>query len=115
MTGGWPDVYGRLAWDGQSPTLTAGFDSFTRGRYAHPEQHRSLTLREGARLQGFPDDFRFLGTRHDVRYQIGNAVPPPLASAAGEAIKRSLGKQFYAGQRNALLPEGFDRQMSLAI
>uniref|UniRef100_A0A9E8CMC0 DNA (cytosine-5-)-methyltransferase n=1 Tax=Bosea sp. NBC_00436 TaxID=2969620 RepID=A0A9E8CMC0_9HYPH len=88
--GGWPDVYGRLEWDGQAPTITAGFDSFTRGRYGHPEQHRSLTLREGARLQGFPDRFRFYGTRYDVRLQIGNAVPPPLAKAVGEAIRRVL-------------------------
>ena len=84
--GGWPDVYGRLEWDKQCPTITAGFDSFTRGRYGHPEQHRSLTLREGARLQGFPDHFRFYGTRHDIRLQIGNAVPPPLAKATGRAV-----------------------------
>lgn len=90
--GGWPDVYGRLHWDGQAPTITAGFDSFTRGRYGHPEQHRSLTLREGARLQGFPDDFRFYGTRYDVRLQIGNAVPPPLAKAIGEAVARVVHK-----------------------
>jgi DNA (cytosine-5)-methyltransferase 1 len=88
--GGWPDVYGRLEWGGQCPTLTAGFDSFTRGRYGHPEQNRALTLREGARLQGFPDRFRFHGTRHDVRYQIGNAVPPPVAKAAGKAVMRIL-------------------------
>lgn len=115
MTGGWPDVYGRLAWDGQCPTITAGFDSFSRGRYAHPKQNRSLTLREGARLQGFPDTFHFLGTRHDVRYQIGNAVPPPLAQAVGEAIKRSFAKQYYGAQRHVVLPEGHERQMSLAI
>lgn len=88
--GGWPDVYGRLEWNGQAPTITAGFDSFTRGRYGHPEQHRSLTLREGARLQGFPDSFRFYGNRGDVRLQIGNAVPPPLAKAIGEAVVRVL-------------------------
>lgn len=88
--GGWPDVYGRLEWESQCPTITAGFDSFTRGRYGHPEQHRSLTLREGALLQGFPRKFRFFGTRYDVRLQIGNAVPPPLAKAAGLAIKRIL-------------------------
>lgn len=91
--GGWPDVYGRLEWDGQCPTLTAGFDSFTRGRYGHPEQNRSLTLREGALLQGFPEQFRFYGTRHDVRLQIGNAVAPPVAKAAGEAIIRVLCRQ----------------------
>lgn len=92
-SGGWPDVYGRLEWDAQCPTLTAGFDSFTRGRYGHPEEHRSLTLREGALLQGFPENFRFCGTRGDVRLQIGNAVPPPVACAAGEAISRVLNRQ----------------------
>ena len=91
--GGWPDVYGRLEWGGQCPTLTAGFDSFSRGRYGHPEQNRSLTLREGALLQGFPEQFRFYGTRYDVRLQIGNAVAPPVAKAAGDAIARVLQRQ----------------------
>ena len=89
-SGGWPDVYGRLEQAGQAPTLTAGFDSFTRGRYGHPTQDRPLTPREASRLQGFPDDFRFFGTKWDVRSQIGNAVPPPLAEAIGRAIRRSL-------------------------
>lgn len=89
-SGGWPDVYGRLEWDKQCPTITAGFDSFTRGRYGHPEQHRAITLREGALLQGFPKNFRFYGTRQDIRLQIGNAVPPPVAKAAGLAVTRLL-------------------------
>ena len=89
-SGGWPDVYGRLKIDGQAPTITGGFDSFTRGRYGHPLQNRPLTPREAARLQGFPDDFRFSGTRWDVRSQIGNAVPPPLAAAIGGSILRTL-------------------------
>jgi DNA (cytosine-5)-methyltransferase 1 len=88
--GGWPDVYGRLRWDGQCPTITGGFDSFTRGRYGHPRSDRPLTPREAARLQGFPDDFVFLGTRHDIRHQIGNAVPVPLAEAVGRAIRSAL-------------------------
>ena len=88
--GGWPDVYGRLCWDGKCPTITVGFDSFTRGRYGHPEEDRAITPREAARLQGFPDDFEFLGNRMDVRTQIGNAVPPPMAEAAGKAIVASL-------------------------
>jgi DNA (cytosine-5)-methyltransferase 1 len=88
--GGWPDVYGRLEWDGQCPTITGGFDSFTRGRYGHPRQDRPLTPREAARLQGFPDDFVFAGTRYDVRHQIGNAVPVPLAAAVGAAVARVL-------------------------
>jgi DNA (cytosine-5)-methyltransferase 1 len=89
-SGGWPDVYGRLSWNGQCPTITGGFDSFTRGRYGHPHHDRPLTPREAARLQGFPDSFVFKGTRWDIRSQIGNAVPPPLAKAIGEEILRSL-------------------------
>lgn len=84
--GGWPDVYGRLRSDGQAPTITGGFDSFTRGRYGHPFSNRALTPREAARLQGFPDDYVFVGNRHEVRHQIGNAVPPPLSEAIGKAI-----------------------------
>jgi len=89
-SGGWPDVYGRLEWSGQCPTITGGFDSFTRGRYGHPLHDRPLTAREAARIQGFPDDFVFCGTRGDIRSQIGNAVPPPLAEAVGREILRSL-------------------------
>jgi len=88
--GGWPDVYGRLEWDGQCPTITGGFDSFTRGRYGHPIQDRPLTPREAALLQGFPKDYAFKGTRADVRRQIGNAVPPPLAAAIGVEIRNAL-------------------------
>jgi DNA (cytosine-5)-methyltransferase 1 len=89
-SGGWPDVYGRLSWDGQCPTITGGFDSFTRGRYGHPLHDRPLTPREAARLQGFPDDYTFVGNRGDVRSQIGNVVPPPLADAVGREILRVL-------------------------
>ncbi len=89
-SGGWPDVYGRLKWDGQCPTITGGFDSFTRGRYGHPLKDRPLTPREAARLQGFPDYVNFKGTRQEVRYQIGNAVPPPLSEAIGRQILRVI-------------------------
>lgn len=84
------DVYGRLAWDEPSVTLTARFDSFTRGRFAHPDEHRSITIREGARIQTFPDNFRFFGNREDQARQVGNAVPPLLAQALGTAILKAL-------------------------
>lgn len=83
------DVYGRLTWDLPSVTITARFDSFTRGRFGHPTEHRSLTLREGARIQTFPDSFVFLGNREDGARLIGNAVPPDLAYALGEAIRQA--------------------------
>ncbi|MCU0797458.1 MAG: DNA cytosine methyltransferase [Akkermansiaceae bacterium] len=88
--GGWPDVFGRLEWNGLCPTITGGFDSFTRGRYGHPLQDRPLTPREAARIQGFPDVYVFEGTRGDVRSQIGNAVPPPVAFGVGSHIIRAL-------------------------
>lgn len=84
------DVYGRLEWDKPAGTITARFDSFTRGKFAHPVEHRSLTLREGARLQTFPDSFVFIGSREEVAKQIGNAVPPVLAEVLGGAVIEAL-------------------------
>ncbi len=90
--GGHLDVYGRLDWFAQARTITGGFDSFTRGEFAHPFVHRSITAREAARLQGFPDWFTFEGNRAAIRRQIGNAVPPPLARGIAEALLRSIQK-----------------------
>lgn len=84
------DTYGRMAWDEPAPTITARFDSFSRGKFGHPEQDRTITLREGARLQGFPDSFIFEGKKVSVARQIGNAVPPPLAKAVGISVKEAL-------------------------
>ena len=90
------DTYGRLAWDEPAVTLTARFDSFTRGRFGHPVEDRTITLREGARLQGFPDNFIFLGNREEGARMIGNAVPPPLACALGGAIANLLNDSLSA-------------------
>lgn len=90
--GGHLDVYGRLDWFSQARTITGGFDSFTRGEFAHPFFHRSITPREAARIQGFPDWFVFEGNRAEVRRQIGNAVPPPMAYAIGKAIADAIMK-----------------------
>lgn len=84
------DVYGRLHWDAPAGTITARFDSFTRGRFAHPVEHRSITIREGARLQTFPDNFVFEGNREDQARQVGNAVPPRLAETLGRNILEVL-------------------------
>lgn len=83
-------VYGRLHPDRPASTITARFDSFTRGRFAHPWEDRNISLREGARLQSFPDDFVFHGTQEEIAAQIGNAVPPSLARHMAEAVKKSL-------------------------
>jgi DNA (cytosine-5)-methyltransferase 1 len=98
------DVFGRLWWDRPSGTITAMFDNFTRGRFAHPSETRNITAREGARLQSFPDSFVFFGPKKDVARQIGNAVPPALAKAIAIALRdvleRGLERQ---GVRKALV------------
>jgi DNA (cytosine-5)-methyltransferase 1 len=86
------DVFGRLDWFGFARTITGGFDSSSRGEYTHPFLNRSITAREAARIQGFPDEFDFQGNRADVRRQIGNAVPPPLGFAIGKALKKVLSR-----------------------
>lgn len=87
---GYRNVYGRMAWDEVAPTITARFDSFTRGKFGHPDQPRSISLREGALLQTFPEDFQFIGSKVDIARQIGNAVPPVLAEAIGKSIIASF-------------------------
>lgn len=79
------DKYKRLDWDDLSRTITAHIakDGYW---YIHPEEHRTLTVREAARIQTFPDSFRFAGTRSDAFRQIGNAVPPALGRSVAEAI-----------------------------
>ncbi|MGC5166457.1 DNA cytosine methyltransferase [Luteimicrobium sp. DT211] len=79
------DKYKRLDWDDLSRTITAHIakDGYW---YIHPEEHRTLTVREAARIQTFPDSFRFAGTRSDAFRQIGNAVPPALGRTVAEAI-----------------------------
>lgn len=72
---GYPDVYGRMKWEDVAPTLTTGCTDVTRGRFAHPEDNRAITLREAARLQTFDDDYVFHGNSGKIARQIGNAVP----------------------------------------
>ena len=77
------DVYGRMRWDEPAPTITTRFNSLSNGRFGHPEQDRAITVREGALLQTFPRSHLFVGPMPSVCRQIGNAVPPALASAIG--------------------------------
>ena len=89
---GFRSVYGRMVWDDVAPTITARFDSFTRGKFGHPTQDRSISLREGALLQTFPIDFEFTGNKVDIARQIGNAVPPVMAECIGKSIIDSYEK-----------------------
>jgi DNA (cytosine-5)-methyltransferase 1 len=86
------NVYGRLSPDQPANTITARFDSFTRGKFAHPFEDRNITLREGARLQTFDDGFTFEGSQEDIAAQIGNAVPPRLSTVIGKALMENLKK-----------------------
>lgn len=78
------DVYGRLYWDRPSSTITTKFLSFTNGRFGHPEQDRCLSIREGARLQSFPNDYNFVTNSISIASRlIGNAVPPRYGEKLG--------------------------------
>lgn len=83
-------VYGRLHPEKPAGTITARFDSFTRGKFAHPYEDRNITLREGARLQSFPDRHAFLGTQEEIAALIGNSVPPRMSSQIARAIRAHL-------------------------
>lgn len=90
---GHPDVYGRMMWDDVSPTLTTGCTDVTKGRFAHPEDHRSISLREAARLQTFDDDYEFDGNPSQVATQIGNAVPVRLIEELSPTLRKGLRSQ----------------------
>ncbi|MCY3786609.1 MAG: DNA (cytosine-5-)-methyltransferase [bacterium] len=87
------DKYNRLDWSSCARSITAHIakDGYW---YIHPEQHRTLTVREAARLQTFPDTFRFAGSRSHRFRQIGNAVPPVLGELIGSAILDGLRGEF---------------------
>lgn len=80
------DIYGRMWWDRPAPTLTSGCTNVTRGRFAHPDQDRAITLREAMLLQSFPRDAELRGTLDEMALQVGNAIPPLLARRIGEAV-----------------------------
>lgn len=89
-TSGSTDVFGRLWWDRPSCTIRTEFYKPEKGRYLHPEADRPITHREAARLQTFPDDFVFEGSRTQIARQIGNAVPPKLGEVLARAIRNIL-------------------------
>ena len=86
-----PGVYGRMKWDEPAPTLTTQFFGFGNGRFGHPSQARGLSLREGAILQGFPQNYSFVPAGEPIRFKvlgrlIGNAVPVDLGRVIGRSI-----------------------------
>lgn len=101
----------RLREDLPAYTITTKFNEATTGAFIHPTQSRTITLREAARLQSFPDTFVFSGSQAQVRQQIGNAVPPMLARAIAEAIfpavmKDALGIEVKAVRDAVVVDHG---------
>jgi len=89
--------YGRLAWDRPAYTISTYLTRPGNGAFIHPELPRLLTLREAARLQGFPDHVRFHGTLRQRCIQVGNAVPPLLAYRLGRAMQPGTVVDLFAG------------------
>jgi len=102
----YPSVYGRMHWDRPSPTITTQFYGYGNGRFGHPEQDRAISIREGAILQSFPNDYVFLdgdhpATKRELGTHIGNAVPVQLGRAIGVSIVSHIeGIQREGGAAN---------------
>ena len=84
------NVYARLDENKPSPTLTRNFGTPSSSRCIHPFQNRALSTREGARIQSFPDDYKFYGSKTSKNLQIGNAVPPALGEVIGKSLLKSI-------------------------
>jgi DNA (cytosine-5)-methyltransferase 1 len=89
---GFRNVYMRMAWDAPSPTITAGCTTPAKGRFGHPDRRRTtISVREAATIQTFPNSFRFDTENLDVACEmIGNAVPPLFAKRLASHVHRSI-------------------------
>lgn len=100
----YPSVYGRMNWDHPSPTVTTQYYGFGNGRFGHPEQDRAISLREGAILQSFSEDYRFVEPGQPICAKtigrlVGNAVPVNLGHAIGSSLARHV-EDYGLGQRS---------------
>ena len=90
---GFSNVYGRMSWEDISPAITGGCTTLSKGRFGHPEQDRTISVREAARLQTFPDDYIFDTPYMDyVCKIIGNALPCDFAEAVSAQCRRALAR-----------------------
>lgn len=87
---GYGNTYARLDGKNLGMTITRNFSCVSSSRCIHPIYNRGLTAREAARIQSFPDDYKFLGTKSDISVQIGNAVPPLLSQKIARTVKKML-------------------------
>lgn len=89
---GYGNTYAKLWWDRPSTTITRNFACPSSSRCIHPRDSRAMSIREGARLQSFPDDYLFYGSDGKKRLEIGNAVPPLLSMAIAEKMLEAMQK-----------------------
>lgn len=82
--------YGRLLWNEPAQTITTRFDTPAGGRFIHPVENRTLSPREAARIQSFPDDFIFYGSKTSIGKQIGNAVPPKISYFLSKLVDKII-------------------------
>ncbi|ELY66954.1 DNA-cytosine methyltransferase [Natronobacterium gregoryi SP2] len=118
---GYHNSYSRLKSDEPAVAITSNMSKPSSARCIHPFQDRGLTPREGARLQTFPDTYRFDGGLVSVRQQIGNAVPPYLGEALGYYLRESVyndeltegdRERIYELRCGAMTPEKFNEKRS---
>lgn len=100
--------YRRMTWDAVPRAIITRFRDPKTGEYTHPEQNRTLSIREAARIQGFPDRFAFHGLLSEQYEQVGNAVPVQVAEAVGRAVVKALD-----GTSNTTLENPFLRRPSI--
>lgn len=89
---GYGNTYAKLWWNRPSTTITRNFACPSSSRCIHPRDSRAMSIREGARLQSFPDDYKFYGSDGMKRLEIGNAVPPLLSIAVAKQLLETLQK-----------------------
>jgi DNA (cytosine-5)-methyltransferase 1 len=87
---GYGNTYAKLWWDRPSTTITRNFSTPSSSRCIHPRDSRAMSVREGARLQSFPDDYKFYGGNGMKKLEIGNAVPPLLSIALAKQMLKAL-------------------------
>ena len=81
-----------MSWDSPSPTITSGCTTLSKGRFGHPEEHRTISVREAALLQSFPDNYIFESDSIDsVCSIIGNAFPCDFAKTLAANLREELG------------------------
>ncbi len=110
------DVYSRLWWDRPAITITGHARNPASGRYVHPEQHRGLSVREAALLQGFPSSWTFAGGLSPAFLQVGNAVPPPFAAfLAVHVLGELFGEPVTETDREVDIPASLGSTFSRRI